>query len=72
MGILIRSSSTESSGDEVENPRKDLVRKKMEREIKKQRILKITAVVLLFLVAASILLASVIYDLVRIFASRQS
>ena len=72
MGILLRSSSTESSGDEVENPMKDLVRKKVERQIQKARILKITAVVLLFLLAASILLASVIYDLVRALASCQA
>ena len=72
MGILlVRSSSTESSGEELESPRKDLVRKKMERQVKKQRILKITAVLLFFLVAASILLASLIYDLVRNFASCQ-
>ena len=51
---------------------KDLVRKKVERQIKKARILKITAVVLLFLLAASILLASVIYDLVRDFSRCQS
>ena len=72
MGVLIRSSSTESSGDEVESPRKDLARKKVERQMKKARILKITAVVLLFLLAASILLASVIYDLVRAFTSLQA
>ena len=72
MGILlVRSSSTECSGDELESPRKDLVRKKVERQVKKQRILKITAVLLFFLVASSILLASLIYDLVRAFPSCQ-